>query len=210
MVLWPLGGFVICGPVDSVAGDFKVAIAGPLSHIPQMLFWAGLFAAVEGGDFDHFDRFADLDDASFIAVLCAQSFYLNVMIFAFNLFIPAYPLDGGRCLASGLIMCGMDVLTAAMVTAVTGMFIAIALAVWGIVDFVRGNPGGIFMAAIAVWILMSSYKLFKLTRPASGMYGTPVEHLKSHPVFGRECYQRLDREREQRQDNKPGRNANNV
>ncbi|CAB9519316.1 Peptidase family M50 [Seminavis robusta] len=188
MVLWPLGGFVICGPTETVAGDFYVAIAGPLTHIPQCLVWFGIFAAVEGGNFENFGRFYD-SDMDFGAALTSQAFYLNVVLFIFNLFVPAYPLDGGRCLAAGLVLCGLSVLNAAMATAIIGMVIAMAFAVWGIFDFINGSPTGIFTAAMGAWIFMSSYGLFKLTRPASGVYGEVTDNLKSHPVFGQECYQ---------------------
>lgn len=188
IVLWPLGGFVICGPTETVKGDFLVAIAGPLTHLPQMAVWVVIFAIIEEGDFSNLGRFVD-DDVSFGASLCSQAFYLNVVLFVFNLFVPAYPLDGGRVLAAGLVLCGLQVLTAAIVTAVIGMVIAAALAVWGIVDFFRGAPGGLFTAFMGAWIFMSSFQLFKLTRPASGLYGDPVENLKSHPVFGQDCYQ---------------------
>lgn len=188
MVLWPLGGFVICGPTETVKGDFLVAIAGPLAHLPQMAFWAVLFAVIEEGNFSNFERYYDAE-ASFGANLCAQAFWLNVSLFVFNLFVPAYPLDGGRCLAAALVLCGLKVLTAAIATAVIGMLIAAAIVVWGIVDFVQGSPLGLFTAALGCWIGMTSYQLFKLTRPASGLYGDPVENLKTHPVFGQDCYQ---------------------
>jgi Zn-dependent protease len=189
MVLWPLGGYVICGPSGTVEGDFKVAIAGPLTHLPQMAFWVLIFWIAEGDDFGELTRYLDLDETSFMGALAAQSFFLNLVLMIFNLFIPAYPLDGGRCLAAGLIMCGMNVVTAAMTTAVVGMIIAALMACWGIVEFFMGSPTGVFTAAIGFWIGWTSYELFKLTRPASGMYGEPIDNLKTHPVFGQECYQ---------------------
>lgn len=189
MVLWPLGGFVICGPVESVMGDFKVAISGPIMHIPQMIFWLIIYVAVMQEDFDHFSRFIDTE-VPFGATLATQAFYLNLFLFMFNLFVPAYPLDGGRCLASGLILCGLTVVKAAMVTALVGMLVACAIVIWGIVDFAKGSPGGLFNLLIGVWIFMPSWGLFKLTRPASGVYGDiATGSLNTHPVFGQKCYQ---------------------
>jgi Zn-dependent protease len=42
IVLWPLGGFAICGPTEGgLSGDLKVAAMGPLMHIPMGLVWWG-------------------------------------------------------------------------------------------------------------------------------------------------------------------------
>lgn len=192
MVLWPLGGFVICGPVESVVGDFQVAIAGPIMHIPQMIFWLIIFVAIEQGDWEHFSMYVDTS-VNFGALLASQAFYLNLVLFVFNLFVPAYPLDGGRCLAAGLILCGMTVLQAAMATAVVGMAIAAALAIWGIVTFFKGSPSGFFTFLIGAWIFMGSLKLFRATRPPGGdsavAQQAASDNLKTHPVFGQRAYQ---------------------
>ena len=39
VVLWPLGGFALCGPTESLGGDLNVALAGPITHIPMGLIW---------------------------------------------------------------------------------------------------------------------------------------------------------------------------
>ena len=189
MVLWPLGGFVICGPVDSVIADFKVAIAGPLTHLPQMAFWLVIFFCIEGS-MAGLDRIVDTSAHSFGAILSAQAFFLNLILFVFNLFVPAFPLDGGRCLAASLVTCGLSVLRAALATALVGIFIAVVIMIMGMIEFFKGSPNGIFTAAIGAWIFMSSFDLFRATRPASGVYGDIVtDKLSSHPVFGQKCYQ---------------------
>jgi len=187
MVLWPLGGYVICGPVDTVTQDFCVAIAGPLTHLPQMALWGFIFAVIENG-VSNLEQYYD-ENMSFGGNLCSQAFFLNVILLVFNLFVPAYPLDGGRCLAAGLMVCGLDGLKAAIATAIIGMVISIAFVIWGLVSFIQGSPGGLFTAIIGAWILMESWKLLKLTRPASGQYGEIVDNLKNHPIFGQRCYQ---------------------
>ena len=44
ILLWPLGGLAFVGHSSSPARDLFVAIAGPLTHIPQVLVWVGILA----------------------------------------------------------------------------------------------------------------------------------------------------------------------
>ena len=39
IVLWPLGGFALCGPTESIGSDLKVSLAGPATHIPMGVLW---------------------------------------------------------------------------------------------------------------------------------------------------------------------------
>ena len=48
IVLWPLGGFALCGPVDSLRGELKVALAGPITHVFQGLVWWIVYASLAG------------------------------------------------------------------------------------------------------------------------------------------------------------------
>ena len=44
ILLWPLGGLTFLGHTSSPGRDLFVAIAGPLTHIPQVLVWVGILA----------------------------------------------------------------------------------------------------------------------------------------------------------------------
>ena len=46
ILLWPLGGLAYIGRAPSACADLKVAAAGPASHVPQVLLWWSLWAAV--------------------------------------------------------------------------------------------------------------------------------------------------------------------
>mmetsp|Transcript_44963 Transcript_44963/g.66166 ORF Transcript_44963/g.66166 Transcript_44963/m.66166 type:complete len:308 (+) Transcript_44963:210-1133(+) len=186
IVLWPLGGFAMCGPTSGGAReDFLVSLAGPLSHLPQMLFWLALYVFTSGGDFVYFRNMfyiSSLHDGAigFFSTLFAQGFFLNVELLVFNLLIPAYPLDGGRCMASILIMCGVEIKRAAMATSFTAIVISSVLAVWGAVStFVYDNTGGIFLVFVGLYIFAASKLLLDLARQ---------DRLQEHPLFGRACY----------------------
>ena len=187
IILWPLGGFALCGPTDcGPSGDFKVSIAGPLTHIPQMLFWVAMYAAFSKGDFSRFDMSYYLNElsesgASFFAVLSQQAFWTNLFIMAFNLFVPAYPLDGGRCLAALLIMRGIRMEKAALITSVTAMVLSCGLLIFGLVSFIwLHSPNGIFMALVSAYVFTGSMSLYNMQKEG---------RVREHPLFGRAVFE---------------------
>jgi len=187
IVLWPLGGFAICGPTKQagVIGDLQVAMAGPLMHFPQMFMWFILYAIFSGGNFEYFQPELYLDIMSdgfwnFLGELCSMAFYINLFIFAVNFFIPAYPLDGGRCMVATLILLGMTVQHTAKITAFTGMFVAVILLILGLVSFfVEANANGFFIALVAVYIYFAGKHLYDMVNEGRE---------KEHPLFNRQCY----------------------
>lgn len=97
IVLWPLGGFAICGPVEALSGDLKVALAGPATHIPMVLLWWVIYLLTKGGEEGLWPSdtiYLDIlsTSAGFFEMLSSQAVYMNIIIFCFNLLIPAYPL----------------------------------------------------------------------------------------------------------------------
>lgn len=63
-------------------------------------------------------------------MLCVQ---LNIWLMAFNLLLPAYPLDGGRILVDLLLICRVPIKPAAIVTVSLAVCVAVLLLVWGFV-----------------------------------------------------------------------------
>lgn len=108
ILLWPLGGLAYVGGAKDAREDFWVAFFGPFVQ----LVIGGVVGAVlyfQGASF-HFN----LDILRPLAVempleqitgtfrdwLLPLIFGVQVWLFAFNVFLPAYPLDGGRMLVA--------------------------------------------------------------------------------------------------------------
>ena len=119
ILLWPLGGLAYMsffGETNPKA-DALVAIAGPATHVPQILFWIILMAASNAGDVELNWRLAW--GWNFWLSLCAGAIAMQISLFLFNL-IPAYPLDGGRILAAFLASSNMNQNRAFQLTAMIG------------------------------------------------------------------------------------------
>jgi len=169
--------------------DFWVALAGPLTHIPMAAVWFALFCIMASpASFSFKYYFSELGTLKgWFAVLFQQAVVLNLIIFAFNLFIPAYPLDGGRCFAAMLVLGGVPVPKAAIITAVTAELIAGCMIAFGVyqVFFSETGMGGIMFILIGVFILYLSHSLYRMAR-AGRVY--------EHPLFAKDCYRHANSE----------------
>mmetsp|Transcript_14465 Transcript_14465/g.20395 ORF Transcript_14465/g.20395 Transcript_14465/m.20395 type:complete len:313 (+) Transcript_14465:249-1187(+) len=196
IMLWPLGGLAFCGPTEGhVKEDLYVAIAGPATHILQVAVWVGIFAWTCHGEWDTFNRYINISELQnggtdvFFRIVSAQSIFLNIGLVVFNLCIPAYPLDGGRCLAALLVMCGVRVPKAAYGTSILAMLLAIAMGSYGAAEYIsKDSPNALFLVLICIFIFLNSYQLFKMTR-AGRVY--------QHPLFSRPCYRETEQQQQQ-------------
>jgi Zn-dependent protease len=194
IVLWPLGGFTVFGASHgAVIDDLWVAIAGPVTHILQGGFWIGIYAAVNHGDFSEFSTAGDFseystaiilaelqDGGEFVSVLAAQTVVINVVLFIFNLAVPAYPLDGGRAFAALLVMGGFELATAARITSVTGIFNGLIMLFIGVYFYViQNSAGALFLVLVAGFIIDSGLQLLK---------AVSVSRVYDHPLFQLDCY----------------------
>jgi len=180
--------------------DLWVALAGPLAHVPMAAAWFGIYLIFERYEDYQFDADASWDiDAldgydGFVSTLAEQAMFLNAGLFAFNVFVPAYPLDGGRILAAILVLCRCSVQCAAYLTSTVALLLAACMVAYGVYDlFIDGNgndgngndgaDGGapIVLILIGVWIALNSFALLRCA-----VMGKATDHA----LFAKECYRR--------------------
>lgn len=100
ILLWPLGGLASVGSGRNTRESFWISFAGPFVHIPIALL-AGAWLAFQGGSFSL--QFNLLDplvvtgfNLSLGNLIVNLIFTVQVWLFALNVFLPAFPLDGGQ------------------------------------------------------------------------------------------------------------------
>ncbi|MBZ0173289.1 MAG: hypothetical protein K8E66_12970, partial [Phycisphaerales bacterium] len=113
ILMWPLGGLASCLPPHQWRAHFWTTAGGPLVNV-VLLVPLGLLAYVVTGDlgsvlFNPFDPMltAGAISASNSAMQILKLFvwslhYANMLLLAFNLLVPMYPMDAGRLLQAVL------------------------------------------------------------------------------------------------------------
>lgn len=170
ILLWPLGGLAYVGHTASPGRDLVVAVAGPATHVPQAAAWVALeLASMAAAGVGPRLQWAVWPPSNNVwLALVTGAVQLNVALFAFNLLVPAYPLDGGRVFADALLLCGVPVKAAAC--AVSGVGVAGGVAVVAAALATKAYIG----AAVGAWILFASFELLSFA-----VRGNASEH----PLF---------------------------
>ena len=163
ILLWPLGGLAYVGHDGDALADLKVAVAGPLTHVPMSLAWLILLLLAAGSASLALtgDLFADL---------CREAIVVNVSLLVFNLLVPAFPLDGGRIFVASLLIAGVPVHAAAVAAVATSAALACAIAITG---FVYGNFMAIFVGG---WVASQAYELHRVVQDG---------RIDLHPAFAK-------------------------
>jgi len=120
ILLWPFGGLAYVGSGRSAREDFWITFFGPFVHIPialaagSWLYWQGATITFVPHLLSPLVAFGG--PHSLFGMVISTIFAVQVWLFSFNVFLPAYPMDGGRMLvaltlnrlgplkASGLVM----------------------------------------------------------------------------------------------------------
>jgi Zn-dependent protease len=149
IVLYPIGGIARLKSMPSGKAELLIAIAGPAVNVAivAMLFPAVVLWLPE------IIRSAEITGIPQLVVLV---FFANIMLFLFNL-IPAFPMDGGRILRSGLTVLGMPEDRATNIAAGIGQAIAVVFALLGL--FTRAS-WGLLLIALFVFLGASQEAAF--------------------------------------------------
>ncbi len=130
VLLWPFGGLAFTGKGRNAWEDFWVSFAGPFVHIPLGLIAAG-WLQMHGATFAFVPSILNpiattLPDSSWTSVIFYLMFKVQVMSFVLNVFMPAFPMDGGQMLAA-VLRSRLDTLKASGIVMVTTTISAVFL-----------------------------------------------------------------------------------
>jgi Zn-dependent protease/predicted transcriptional regulator len=144
----------------SAKSEFFMAIAGPLASIVIGVFFFAF----------NFVTKSELLSRPIHGVIAYLGF-INILLAGFNL-LPAFPLDGGRVLRSGLWAWKKNLRWATLVSSRIGSGFGIALIVLGGLSFITGNfVSGIWWALIGMFLYSASrmsYRQLLMRRALEG------------------------------------------
>lgn len=113
--------------------------------------------------------------------LIGYELYVNCAILALNL-MPAFPLDGGRVLRSLLWRRWGDRDRATLAAARGGRGFGFVLAATGVLSFLGGAPGGLWLSLIGWFLIVASGAEAQASRAAELLGGERVADLMSSPA----------------------------
>jgi Zn-dependent protease len=143
ILMWPLGGLASCLPPHRWAAHFWTTAGGPLVNAVLLLPLAGLawlatreMSAVVFNPFDPGPVVGLITAGStvekFFKIFLWALHYSNMVLLAFNVLVPMYPMDGGRLLQA-VLWAKMGYRDSMRVACVVGLVAAGVLAVFSIV-----------------------------------------------------------------------------
>jgi len=160
ILLWPLGGMAYVGHSDDPRTDMFVAVSGPATHLLGGGVCAGLILLLGiPWNWNYINPIADHSWwFGFGPTLIVDALWINAMLFAFNLFVPAYPLDGGRILLDYLTL-RVGSWRASRVAGTVSMVIGVGLLMLAIM------ARDIFLGLISVFVLVQAMQLRAVGSP---------------------------------------------
>jgi Zn-dependent protease len=156
IILTPIGGIASVGMVKDAVTELKISLAGPLVSLGIGAVLLIALVSSGGGDVGKAlatGRFIEQPSLFNFALLLM---YLNFVLGIFNLFVPIFPMDGGRVLRSMLCMI-TDKLKATRIAVYVGQAFLSMLFVFGL------TGGSIWIMAIAVFLFIAGITELKLT-----------------------------------------------
>jgi Zn-dependent protease len=154
IVLWPLGGVAYVDPPPRPGATLWSIAAGPLVNVVLAPILWGMHLATQGANLS-----PDL------ATMVLSIFWIDIGLLVFNI-LPVYPLDGGQILRSLLwfVLGRARSLTVATILGMIGVVGFFALALY---------DRDVWLALIAVYMLMNCWRGFKYAQTLSRMAELP-------------------------------------
>lgn len=181
ILMWPLGGLASCAPPNSWRAHLVTTLGGPAVNAALAPVFAG--ALILAGMREHvvFNPFqprfvlSALDGYWKVALWLGH--YMNLVLLGFNLLLPVFPLDGGRVLRD-LLWWKQGRQSATEIAVTTGLFLSMALALFGLVG---GHPTLVGVGAfcgVTCWFerrrLRAPDDLGRVSE--TGLWGGSAEH----------------------------------
>ncbi len=156
----------------SARSEFWMAIAGPIASIILGI----VFFAINMGGQQTGWPLAVTGVFSYLA-------FINLILAGFNL-IPAFPLDGGRVLRSGLWSMRNNLKWATRISSQIGSGFGIVLIILGAISFISGNfVGGVWWFLIGMFLRSASQGSYQQLLMRKTLEGESVERfMKTKPV----------------------------
>jgi Zn-dependent protease len=171
ILIWPLGGYSVVDYERGPRHQLQVAGIGPLSSfLLSGIFFGILWLTGVPLLWDHFLPLQHWYPMGFslTQVFLLHAARLNLLLALFNLFVPAYPLDGGQVLFALLTM-KFGRVPAARATAVISMVVGVLIAFAGLM-FVEP-----FLILIGIQVVYEGNQMRYLVR---------IGEMDAHPGFG--------------------------
>jgi len=164
IVLLPIGGMAMMDTTDmNPWSEIKMAVAGPFFNFAM----AGLFLlfsfALGIPLVEWVGEFLSDPEAFTLPLLhlfVFYAFYANLILGIFNLFVPAFPLDGGR-VVRGLLAFKYPYLKATEMAKYLGYMIAAMMFFFGTFALFMGAGGGVWIMVIAMFIGLGASSEYK-------------------------------------------------
>lgn len=106
ILLWPLGGLATCSPPNTWKANLITTLGGPAVNVALIPVLGGVLLLVGGGLgsilFNPFTPMTSLGliewggGAAYWKIGLWWAYYMNLILLAFNMLIPMFPMDAGR------------------------------------------------------------------------------------------------------------------
>jgi len=157
ILLWPLGGLAYVGHTEDPGRDWIITIAGPAVTILWGFVSAGALLAMGYAlSWDALNPFGSWWPAGavdYVPVMLAINLKMSVVLAAFNLLVPAFPLDGCRLMMAWLTL-RMGRGPAMRITGILGVISGIVIALLG---FYKSSFLTVLMG---IWVAIQSATLY--------------------------------------------------